>query len=83
MFLTFCLFGIKCVCVHGFAVFCTCAMFYVLSNRVCVVRVRVTIVKMLCIFIIKGPFYQLFAHIRFSFIAQDSPCLFPHPPFCS
>ena len=47
--LTLCLFGIQYAYVHGLEVVFICAIFHVLCGRVCVVRLKWTISKMLCI----------------------------------
>ena len=69
------LFGIKCVYVHKFTAVCTCAMFHVLRNRVCVGRVRGTITNMLCIF-----YYQeliILAVSATSFLSHHTRFLLP------
>ena len=77
-----CLFVIQCTCVHDLDVVCICAMFHGLCSRECVGRVKGTIVKMLCIFIIKAPLSWRFEKIIFAFVEQGSNLFFLHASLC-
>ena len=80
--LTLCLFGVQCAYVHGLVVISTCAVFHVLFSRVCVVRMGVTIAKMLYICYHQGSIALAVCAACFYFHFTRFSLFSPRPPFC-